>query len=114
MLVCLKCGVVHGYKTASEYIDFYENRHKIKRRSVYKRKYHVDTVLLDICVKYNINLSYHQKNKIDDIFIEIGKIIPQVNGERRRIISLNFVLRQVLRMMGLPFDKIPISKSKKH
>ena len=29
------------------------------------------------------------------------------------MISLNFILGQVLRMMGLPFDKIPISESKK-
>ena len=46
------------------------------------------------------------------IFSEIGKILPQINGERKRMISLNFILIQVLRMMGLPFDKIPISKSK--
>ena len=46
------------------------------------------------------------------IFSEIGKILPQINGERKRI-SLNFILRQVLRMMGLPFNKIPISKTKK-
>ena len=47
------------------------------------------------------------------IFSEIGKILPQINGERKRMISLNFILIQVLRMMGLPFDKIPISKSKR-
>ena len=47
------------------------------------------------------------------IFSEIGKNFPQINGERKRMISLNFILRQVLRMMGLPFNKIPISKSKK-
>ena len=47
------------------------------------------------------------------IFSEIGKIFPQKNGERKRMISLNFILRQVLRMMGLPFNKIPISKTKK-
>ena len=44
------------------------------------------------------------------IFSEIGKIFPQINGERKRMISFNFILRQVLRMMGLPFNKIPISK----
>ena len=29
------------------------------------------------------------------------------------MISLNFILRQVLKMMGIPYNKIPISKSKK-
>ena len=46
------------------------------------------------------------------IFSEIGDILPQINGERKRMISLNFILRQVLRMMDMPF-KIQISKSKK-
>ena len=29
------------------------------------------------------------------------------------MISINFMLRQVLRMMGLPYENIPISKTKK-
>ena len=47
------------------------------------------------------------------IFSEIGDIFPQINGERKRMISLNFILIQVLRMMDLPFNKIQISKSKR-
>ena len=34
-IVCKNCGQVHDYLTADEYIDFYENRHKMKRKSVY-------------------------------------------------------------------------------
>ena len=68
---------------------------------------------MDISTKHNITFSVEQKNKIMRIFSEIGKILPQINGERKRMISLNFILRQVSRMMGLPFNKIPITKSKK-
>ena len=68
---------------------------------------------MDIGIKYNITFSVEQKNKIRRIFSEIGKILPQINGERKRMISLNFILIQVLKMMSLPFDKIPISKSKR-
>ena len=39
-LVCINCGQVHDYLTADKYMDFYENRHKIRKRSVYHRKYH--------------------------------------------------------------------------
>ena len=102
MIVCRSCGVVQGYKTAREYVNFYENIHRMKRKSVYHRKYHLNNILMDIGTKHNITFSF-----------EIGKIFPQINGERKRMISLNFILRQVLRMMGLPFNKIPISKSKK-
>ena len=113
MIVCRSCGIVQGYKTAREYVNFYENRHRMKRKSVYHRKYHLNNILMDIGTKHNITFSFEQKNKIMRIFSEIGKIFHQMNGERKRMISLNFILRQVLRMMGLPFNKIPISKSKK-
>ena len=113
MIVCRSCGVVQGYKTAREYVNFYENRHRMRRKSVYHRKYHLNNILIDIGTKYYITFSVEQKNKIMRIFSEIGKILPQINGERKRMISLNFILIQVLRMMGLPFNKIPISKSKK-
>ena len=113
MIVCRSCGIVQGYKTAREYVDFYENRYRMRRKSVYHRKYHLNNILMDISTKHNITFSVEQKNKIMRIFSEIGKILPQINGERKRMISLNFILIQVLRMMGLPFDKIPISKTKR-
>ena len=47
-LVCINCGQVHDYLTADEYVDFYENRHKIRKRSVYHRKYHIINVMNDI------------------------------------------------------------------
>ena len=112
LIVCRSCGVIQGYKTAREYVNFYENIHRMKRKSVYHRKYHLNNILMDISTKHNITFSVEQKNKIMIIFSEIGKILPQINGERKRMISVNFILRQVLRMMGLPFNKIPISKSK--
>ena len=112
-IVCKNCGIVQGYKTAREYVYFYENRHRMRRKSIYHRKYHLNNILMDIGIKYNITFSVEQKNKIMRIFSEIGKILPQINGERKRMISLNFILIQVLRMMGLPFNKISISKSKK-
>ena len=113
MLVCQSCGIVQRYESSSEYIDFYENRHKLKRKSIYHREYHINNTLLNIKEKYNIEISYHQKYKIDRVFVEIGKILNEVNGKRKRLISINFILRKVLSMMNLPFENIPISKSKK-
>ena len=113
MIVCQSCGIVQGYKIAREYVDFYENRYRMRRKSVYHRKYHLNDILMDFSTKHNMTFSVEQKNKIMRIFSEIGDILPQINGERKRMISLNFILRQVSRMMGLPFNKIPISKTKK-
>ena len=113
ILVCRNCGIVQGNELSVEYVNFYENRHKLKRKSFYHREYHLNNKILDIEEKYNIKISYHQKCKIDQLFIEIGKIINEVNGTRKRMISINFILHKVLSMMKLPFDNIPISKSKK-
>ena len=74
MFVCRNCGIVQGYDSSIEYIDFYENRHKLKRKSFYHREYHINNAILDIKQKYNIEISYYQKNKIDRVFIEMKSI----------------------------------------
>ena len=51
LLVCKNCGQVHDYLIADEYIDFYENRYRIKRKSIYYRKYHINNTLNDIARK---------------------------------------------------------------
>ena len=113
MLACLSCGVVQGYNHVKEYVDFYKNRHKFIRKSVYHREYHINNAIMDVKQKYNIEISYHQKCKIDAIFVEIGKILNEVNGSRKRMISIHFIMRKVFKMMGIPYKNIPISKSKK-
>ena len=90
MIVCRSCGIVQGYEIAREYIDYYENRHRIRRKSVYHRKYHINNILMDISTKHNITFSVEQKNKIMRIFSEIGKILPQIDGERKRIYIYEF------------------------
>ena len=113
MLVCRSCGIVKGYETLTEYVDFYENRHKMKRKSVYHRKYHVNNILMDITSKYNITFSVDQKNRIMKIFSEIGKIFPQINGERKRMVGVYFILIKIFKMLGIESNKLPITKSKK-
>ena len=36
--VCKSCGVVHGAPILYDYIDFYQDMYKIKKKSVYQRK----------------------------------------------------------------------------
>ena len=68
MNVCENCGIVQGYGLSVEYVNFYENRHKLKRKSVYHREYHVNNSLLRIQEKYNIETTFHQKYKIDSVY----------------------------------------------
>ena len=109
-IVCKNCGIVQGFKYAKEYINFYENRHRFVRKSVYDRKYYIEKRLFDIRCKYSIYLTCKDQIKIKKIFIEIGKILNEVNGTRKRMISINFILRKLLNLMNIPCDEIPISK----
>ena len=95
-IVCKNCGQIHDYLTADEYVDFYENRHRIKRKSVYHRKYHILNVINDIANDNNIQVGYYNREKILRIFRLIDQVIPQVNNfRRRRLISVNFIIKQL-------------------
>ena len=67
-LVCINCGQIHDYLTADEYVDFYENRHRIRNRLVYHRKYHIMNAMNDIAQKNNIQIGYYNREKIAGIF----------------------------------------------
>ena len=113
MNVCIKCGSVQGYKYVNEYIDFYENKHKIRRKSVYQRKYHIEKIINNLCQNNGIQISHKDRDKIFKIFKEIGSVIHLVNNDRKRMINLNFIFKQIFLMLDLPNDKIKITKSKK-
>ena len=113
LLVCKNCGQVHDYLTADEYIDFYENRHKMKRKSVCHRKYHILNVINDIAHNNNIHVGYYNREKILRIFRLIDQVIPQVNNFRgRRLISVNFSIKQLFDILGVEYKIIPLTRSK--
>jgi len=111
--VCLNCGSVHGYVYVNEYIDFYENMHRIRRKSVYHRKYHIENVLNSICYGNRVELTHDQRDRIYKVFVEIGTILPLVNRTRKRMISTKFIIRQIFMLLGLPFEFIMVSKSRR-
>ena len=111
---CISCGLVHSCTTDNEYIDFHANLYKIKKKSVYKRFYHIENVLNDMCLKNKIDLPNEYRARIYKIFNLIGTILPKVNNTvRKRMISINYILKMIFKMMGLDSNHIPITKSKK-
>ena len=109
---CINCGSVHNSAYYNEYIDVHENIHRIKRKSVYHRKYHIENLLNDISIKNNIQITPQQRNQIYKIFVEIGTVIPLLNNNRKRTISIKFIIKQLFMLMNIPFDFIKITKSK--
>ena len=112
-LVCKNCGQVRDEYYASKYVDFYENRHKIRKKSVYHRKYHIN-VMNDIAQTKDIQIGYYNRENILRIFKLIDRVSPEVNNiGRRRLISVNFILRQQFDLLGIEYKFIPLTWSKK-
>lgn len=90
--ICKSCGTVNDYQTAKHFIDFHENKYKIVKKSIYHTKYHLENIIAE----NKITLSYHEKTKIHKIFVEIDKILPQININRKQIININFIIQKNL------------------
>ena len=113
MNTCVNCGKIYGYDYAAEYFNFHENMNKIRKKSVYCRKYHIENVMNSIYFENNTELTHGQRDRIYKVFVEIGTIIPLVNRNRKRMISIKYVIKQLFKMLGLPYNDINVTKSKK-
>ena len=95
--VYINCGQVHDdYQPASEYL--YENIYRIRKKSVYHRKYHILNVISDIAQKNRIHVDYYNREKILRIFALIDKVSSKVDTDRKRMIGINFILKQLFDM----------------
>ena len=109
---CANCGLVHDCGYVSEFTDYYANLHRIRRKSIYQRKYHIETVMNNICFKNRIDLTHDQRDRICRVFAEISDIIPTVNGQRKRLISTKYIICRLFELLGIQIS-IEISKSQK-
>ena len=87
--------------------------HKIRKKSVYHRYYHIDNVMNIISFKNNIQLTQKQINQIHKVFVEIDCVLHEVNDGRKRMISIKFIMKQLFKMLGLPYKDIQVTKSKR-
>ena len=100
-LTCIHCGQVVAEDFKTEYINFQANLFKIYKKTVFNRKYHLSHTLDQIILKNKVEISCSTNFKIPKIFVEISKILPQINGKRKRIISLKYLLYRILQLMKI-------------
>ena len=112
MNICKSCGLVDSCTIGNEYIDFQVNLYKIKKKSIYNRFYYIENVLNRMCLNNQVELTNKQRAIVYKIFDLIDTVIPKVNENRKRLISINYILKMLFNMMELPYN-VPISKSKK-
>ena len=111
IIVCKKCGTVQGYTPLIEYVDFYQNKHRFYRKSIYQRKYYIEKIINGMAEKNDFQITVKNKDKILRIFDEIGKVIQSVNKDRKRMININFILQKIFKMLNLPHEKIKTMQS---
>ena len=107
---CISCGLVNGVVYKSAFFDFYENMYKIVRKSIYIRKYHIENLLNNLLVNQGVELTHKQRTQIYKIFELIGFVTNQINENRKRIISVKYLLKRIFDMMDIKYN-IPITKS---
>ena len=113
MNTCVNCGSVNDYVYVKEYFVFYDNIRKIRIKSVYHRKYHIENVLDSLLIENNIQLTHHQREWIYKVFVEIDSVLSEVNDGRKRMISIKYVIKQLFKMLRLPYKDINVTKSKR-
>ena len=111
--MCKNCGQVHGYITANEFVNFHKNRHKIRKKSVYHRKYHILNVINDIAQKNNIQIGYYNREKILRTVALIDEAAKQIYVDRKRMVCIKFILKQLFHILGIEQKFIPLTRSKK-
>ena len=108
-IVCKNCGQVHDEYFAPEYFDFYGNRHRIRKKSVYHRKYHIINVMNDIAQKNSIQIGYYNRENILRIFQLLDRVTPV---GRKQLISVNCIIKQLFDILGVEYKFIPLTRSK--
>ena len=89
MIVCTNCGEVDGYEPMKEFCSLHDNRCKIILQ--YFRKYYLNKVTFNLTKQYDIIITTKSKNKIITVFEKIDNVLPQINGNKKRMININFI-----------------------
>ena len=70
----------------------------------------IQNVIFDMCCKDNMQITTIDKIKTFEIFYKIESVLPQINGDRKRMINIDFILKQILMMIRLQYKNIPTFK----
>ena len=69
-------------------------------------------VMNDIARKNNIQVGYYNREKILSIFRLIDQVSLEDNIGRKRMIRVNFILKQLFDILGIEYKFIPLTRSK--
>ena len=70
---------------------FHDNKSKIILQSIYFMKYYLNKVTFNLTKCYDIIITTKNKNEIIPVFEKINNVLPEINGNRKRIIDIDFI-----------------------
>ena len=94
-------------------VDFCKNTYRMRKKSLYHRTYYILNVIDDIAQKNRIQIGYLNRKKILRAFILIDRAASQINANRKRMISINYILKHLFGTMRIKCKFIPLTRSKK-
>ena len=109
MILCSECGVVDHYIDALD-TSFYDS-HNMKKKSIYKSKYYIQNVLNQISKKQKMQVPVRICLLICEV-IDLIRSSEELMKGRKRIISINYIIRLIFRRAGIKHDFIPLSRSR--
>ena len=66
----------------------------------------------EIAQKNNIQIGYYNRENILRIFKLIDRVSPEVNNGRKRLISVNFIIKQLFNVLGIEYKFNPLTRLK--
>ena len=66
----------------------------------------------DIAQKNNIQIGYYNGEKILRIFALIDQVVKRIDTDRKCMISVNFILKQLFDVLGIEYKFIPLTRLK--
>ena len=95
-VVCKFCGQVSHYEMVNEeFIDYYKNLYRIRRKSKYQRKYHIKNVLYNKLLQNWIYLTVEETCKLFRIFENVAALFFRLYPLRERLIKFNFIFYKI-------------------
>ena len=70
---------------------FHDNKSKIILQSIYFMKYYLNKVTFNLTKCYDIIITTKNKNEIIPVFEKINNVSPEINGNRKRMIDIDFI-----------------------
>ena len=105
--VCINCGIIDfNYTYIIPYINFHENKYKFRIKTIYNPKYWILKTLDSYEIK---QITYNTQDKI----LRICKEIYKIEYKRNRMVSINYIIRCIFKMMKRDYEFIPLPKSQK-